>query len=268
MADNDTTTTTTTPPPPQTLATLIPEEFRDKPYLTDLKDLPAGPDGYKALFKKLDGAQALIGKKTGIPAADAPAEEWDKFHETLRPTKADEYEVKASDEESAKAIKGIFHEAGLTKAQAAKLASKFDAWVEEKSKPQREEAAKLDAEFDTLTKQAFGPENIKVLERSKQLLTELTPDTMKPFLNRLPNEALVVLAGVMESVRAKYIKEDGISGKGGTATTGATDVVTLREEAQKLQGSDAWKNPFDKGHERTKARVAEIYATIAQLTKK
>lgn len=267
MADNDNSTSTQTPPPPQNLGALIPEEFKDKPYLADLRDLPAGPDGYKALFKKLDGAQALIGKKTGIPGADATPEEWDKFHETLRPAKADDYELKASDEESAKAIKGIFHEAGLTKAQAAKLAAKFDAWVEEKSKPQREAEAKLDAEFDEMTKKAFGPENIKVLERSKELLTQLTPDTMKPFLNRLPNEALVVLAGVMESVRGKFMSEDGISGKGGTQT-GAADIVTLREEAQKLQASESWKNPFDKGHEKTKARVTEIYAAIAQLTKK
>lgn len=254
-------------PPPQTLAALIPEEFKDKPYLTDLRDLPVGPDGYKALFKKLDGAQGLIGKKTGIPAADAAPEEWDKFHAALRPAKADEYEVKAADDEAAKAIKGIFHEAGLSKAQASKLAAKFDAWVEERTKPEREAAAKLDAEFETMTKQAFGPENVKVLERSKELLTQLTPDTMKPFLNRLPNEALVVLAGVMESVRAKFMSEDGISGKAGM-TAGASDIVTLREEAQKLQASDAWKNPFDKAHAKTTARVSEIYAQISAMTKK
>lgn len=265
MADND--PNNQTPPTPPALATIIPEEFRDKPYLSDLKDLPAGPDGYKALFKKLDGAQTLIGKKTGIPAADASPEEWEKFHAALRPAKAEDYEFKGSDEETAKAIRGIFYEAGLSKAQAAKLSAKFDAWVEEKTKPEREAAAKLDAEFEDMTKKAFGPENVKVLERSKELLTQLTPDTMKPFLNRLPNEALVVLAGVMESVRAKFMSEDNVNGKGG-APAGANDVATLREEAQKLQASEAWKNPFDKAHEKTKARVSEIYTLIGQMTKK
>lgn len=252
---------------PPTFETIIPQEFKDRPYLNDLKSMPVGADGYNALFKKLDGAQTLIGKKTGVPAADAPAEEWEKFHATLRPAKADDYELKSDDPEAAKAIKGIFHEAGLTKSQAAKLAAKFDAYVSEKTAPQREAEAKLDKEFEEMTKAAFGPENAKVLERSKELLTALTPDTMKPFLNRLPNESLVLLAGVMESVRAKYMKEDNINGSGAGAG-GATDVSTLRDDAQKLQSSPAWKDVFHKDHAATVAKVNEIYTQIARATKK
>jgi hypothetical protein len=252
--------------PAPTFDTLIPDEFKDRKYLDDLKTLPVGPDGYKALFKKLDGAQTLIGKKTGVPAADAPAEEWDKFHESLRPGKADEYELaNAQDPEAAKAIKGIFHEAGLTKSQAAKLAAKFDAFVGDKTKAQKEEAEKLDAEFATLTEKTFGADNIKVLERSKELLQALTPDNLKPYLVKLPNESLVLLAGVMESVRAKFMKEDNMDGKGG-AGAGASDVSSLRDQARKLMDSPAWKNSFDKDHTGTKAKVDEIYTAIARLT--
>jgi hypothetical protein len=117
-----------------------------------------------------------------------------------------------------------------------------------------------------MTKATFGPENAKVLERSKEMLAALTPDSMKPFLNRLPNESLVLLAGVMEQVRAKYLKEDNISG--GSAGGVPQDVSSLRDDAQKLQSSPAWKDVFHKDHESTVAKVNEIYTSIARATKK
>src|SRR3989304_2050233 len=76
------------------LGEIIPEEFRSRAYLKEIAAMPQGPEAFQALFKKLDGSQQLIGKKTGIPAVDAPVEEWEKFHATLRPESPDAYEVK------------------------------------------------------------------------------------------------------------------------------------------------------------------------------
>ena len=188
--------------------TLIPEEFKDRTYLADIKTLPVGPDGYKALFKKLDGAQTLIGKKTGIPEANATPEDMEKFYSLLRPAKADEYELPAPPEgaeakpEVVKALKEMFHEAGLSKTQVAKLSSKFEAFANAQNAPAIEEAKKLDAEFKQLTDKTFGAEGANVLARSRELLTTLTPDNLKPYLVKLPNESLVVLAGIMETVRS------------------------------------------------------------------
>ena len=253
---------------PPTFETLIPEEFKDRTYLADLKGKPIGPETYNALFKKLDGAQTLIGKKTGVPAADAPAEEWEKFHAALRPAKADDYEIPVKegstpDPEVQKAVKGIFHEVGLTKAQASKLMAKFETFADGQTKAQREAAAAADAEFDALTKKTFGPENEKVLARSKELLNTLTPPEMAPFLNRLPNESLVLIAGLMESVRAKFMKEDNIDGSGGGGAP--VDVAALRKEARDLQASDSWKSTLHADHAATKAKVDAIYAQIARM---
>ena len=260
-------------PPPAAFETIIPDEFKDRTYLADLKGKPVGPDTYKELFKKLDGAQTLIGKKTGVPAADAPAEEWEKFHAALRPAKADDYEIPVNegskpDPEVQKAVKGIFHEAGLTKAQASKLMAKFEGFVDGQTKAQREAAAAADAEFEALTKKTFGPENEKVLSRSKELLNTLTPPEMSPFLNRLPNESLVLIAGLMESVRAKFMKEDSMDGGGGEGGS-ATDVATLRKQARDLMASPSFKDTFHQDHATTKAKVDAIYAQIARTgTKK
>lgn len=262
-----------TPPPEATFETLIPEEFKDRTYLADLKGKPVNPDTYKELFKKLDGAQTLIGKKTGVPAADAAPEEWDKFHASLRPAKAEDYEIPVKeggkpDPEVQKAVKSIFHEAGLTKAQATKLMSKFEGFVDGQTKAQREAASAADAEFDALTKKTFGPENEKVLARSKELLNTLTPPEMSPFLNRLPNESLVLVAGLMEAVRAKFMKEDSMDGSAGGDGSGAADVASLREQARTLMTTPSFRDTFSNDHAATKAKVDAIYAQIAKMSAK
>jgi len=254
---------------PATFDTLIPDEFKDRTYLSDLKALPVGPDSYKALFKKLDGAQTLIGKKTGIPEANATPEEVEKFYSSLRPAKVEDYEfpapkegMTAPDPEALKAIKGIFHEAGLSKSQAAKLSAKFEEFAQKQNAPAIEAAKKQDAEFIEMTNKAFGTENAKVLERSRTLLSQLTPDTLKPYLVRLPNESLVVLSAVMESVRAKFMKEDDIDGAGGGGDV--TDVSALSAEGAKLMLTPEWKDAFHAGHAAMVARVDKIYADIAK----
>lgn len=263
-----------TPPPAAMFETIIPQEFRDRTYLADLKTKPVGPEAYTELFKKLDGAQSLIGKKTGIPEAGAPVEEWEKFHALMRPKTAEEYELATPkegatppDPEFAKAVKGMFFEAGLSKPQAAKLQAKFDEFISGKVGAQAAEQARLDAEFETMTKAAFGADNAKVLEGGKALLAELTPDNLKPHLNRLPNESLVLLAGIMGSVRAKFMKEDNLNGGGGGAPP-ATDTAALREQGRKLMSSDAYKDFRHADHAKTKAEVARIYEAIGKESQK
>lgn len=255
---------------PPAFETLIPEEFRDRAYLSDLKTLPVGPDAYKALFKKLEGAQVLIGKKAGAqpPAADAPAEEAEKFYSTLRPAKAEEYEFpkpaegQTVDEEFVKNAREIFYQAGLSKAQVAKMLPAFEKYAIERNAPAVAEAQKLDKEFAEMTTKTFGAETAPVLARSKALLETLTPDTLKPYLNRLPNEALVVLTGVMESVRAKFMKEDSMDG--GNPTGAATDVATLNEDLQKVYASDAWKDYKHKDHESVQLKARSIAEAISK----
>lgn len=261
----------TPPAAPATFESLIPTEFRDKPYLAEFKGKPVAPETYTELFKKLDGAQTLIGKKSiGIPDASATPEDIEKFYNSLRPAKAEEYELPAAKEGQKadpavlKSVQSMFHEAGLSKAQASKLATKFEAFAAEKIGAQTAEAARLDAEFEAMTKAAFGADNAKVIERSRTLLQALTPPALAPHLNRLSNEGLVLLAGVMESVRAKYMKEDSMGGGDGGAGAPGGDAASLREEARTLQGSEAWKNFQHKDHAATVAKVNDIYTRIGK----
>jgi hypothetical protein len=55
----------------------IPESYQDRGWAKDIKS-------QEDLWKLTDNAQSLIGKRpAGIPTADAPQEEWDKFYQAL-----------------------------------------------------------------------------------------------------------------------------------------------------------------------------------------
>lgn len=245
---------------------VIPQEFHDRPYLKDILAMKKSPEAYTALLKKLDGAEKLVGKKTGIPDAAAPAEEWDQFFTKFRPETEEAYEIRAEEgkeanPEMAKALKGIFFKAGLNKIQAAKMQEHFGAFVTGQRAEQVKAQQKLDAEFDEISKATFGAENTKALERAKTMLGELTPANLKPHLEKLPNESLVVLAGVLNAVHAKYLTEDNVdaNGKG----SGANDNA-LQEEGLKLLASPEYRDTFHPKHAQVKARVNQVYAELGK----
>ncbi len=254
---------------PALLETVIPAEFKDQAYLKDLKGLPIGPEAYTALFKKLDGAEKLIGKKTAIPDATAPEAEWDSFFARLRPETADAYEFKgkdgkeAGDPEFLKAVKGIFHKAGVPKTQASKIYSEFEALVAGKQAQQQAEIERLDAEFNDMVSKAFTADNEKVLTTARKMIDEFTPDNLKGHIQRLPNESLVILAGILNNISQKFMGEDRMNpDKGGN---NGADEATLRTEAKKIMASPEFSDFQHPNHEAAVRRKNEIYEQIGRL---
>ena len=251
------------------LETVIPAEFKDQAYLKDLKGLPLGPEAYTALFKKLDGAEKLIGKKTAIPEATAPEAEWESFFSRLRPETAEAYEFKgqdgkeAGDPEFLKAVKGIFHKAGVPKTQAAKIYSEFEALIAGKQAAQQAETERMDAEFSDMVSKAFTADNEKVLTTARKMIDEFTPENLKGHIQRLPNESLVLMAGILNNISQKFMKEDNMNpDKGGTA---GSDEVSLRNEAKKIMASAEFSDFQNPGHEAAVRRKNEIYEQIGRL---
>ena len=102
----------------------IPQELHDRPYLKDYLDKPWGKEVGAEFFKKLDGAESLIGKRPSIPdAKTAKPEELEKFFEQYRPEKPEDYELPVEkdvklDDTFAKAVRSAFHEGRISKVQA------------------------------------------------------------------------------------------------------------------------------------------------------
>ena len=253
---------------PELFSSVIPEEFREKPYLKDFLAKPVGPETYKELFKKLDGAETLIGKKLGVPAMDAPEAEWDAHFAKLRPAKADEYEVTAGEEADPKFIQAVreaFFEGGATKGQAKKIITKIQAAMSANSAEQVAAQKAHDEAFDALVKTAFGAEEEKKLGVAKAMIAEFTPEAMKPFIGKVTNESLVILAGVLNAVKAKYGVEDSLNPGG--AANGGGDVNALYAEGQKLQASAEYRDFQHPKHQETVDRVNAIFKEVAAKKK-
>jgi hypothetical protein len=243
-------------PSPAPAGFSIPDEFKDKPYLK-------GVDSHDKLFKMLDGAQELIGKRpAGIPAPDAPQAEWDKFYDAVgRPKTAAEYQFEI--DQSVKAdvkvlgkIKEIMHKYGLTPTQAKGLQKDFDAFGAEIAKARGESLQIQNTNFDKLGAELFGVDRDKVMANGKTLLEQFTPPQLKGEVAKLSNEQLMVLAGVLKGISEKYIKADGAPH---AQPAGGSNPDSLRAEARTLMATPAYSNPMDPNHAATCARINEIY---------
>ena len=160
------------------LKEVVPTEFHDRAYLKDLLAKEQTPEVFAEVFKKLDGAETLIGKRPGIPGADAKDEDWDKFLSGLRPAKMEDYEIPAPtekdvkrDEEFEKVLRAAFLKGDISKRQASKFMADFSTNLKEystkRNAAQVEAQKKADAEFETLTKAALGADNKAVMVRVK-----------------------------------------------------------------------------------------------------
>jgi hypothetical protein len=248
----------------QDFSTMVPAEFKDRPYLKDVKDVPS-------LFKLLDNSQTLIGKRpAGIPQENAPADEWEKFHAMLRPEKPEGYEFKKDenlaktlgwDDKVADSVKALFHKAGLSKRQALEIQQGYEQLLGAKHKEAIEKKAAQDTEFSGLAEKVFGKEVEKVLLSSKALIAQHAPDAVKAHLDKLDNNSLVILAGVLNSIKTKYIKEDQVPG-GGNAPAGLSE-TDRRAKGQALMASEAYRNKFHPDHDRVNAEVQALYGTAA-----
>lgn len=251
-----------TPEPTSTpavdLATLIPADYKDKPYLKDIKDV-------NGLFAKLDNAQTLIGKRpAGIPQDNAPEAEWQAFHKAWGvPEKPDAYELvvpekDALPKEVIDKLKTSFHKRGLNAKQAKGLSEDWNSIVAEIQKASGEAAAAQDVDFEKLAVETFGDRKAEALSTSREIIAKYLPEKMKPVFNSLPNEQMIILASVVDGIRKDYMGEDSIPGaKGGKGGGSQED---KRAEARRLMATDAYTNPFHPEHEATKKKVDAMYA--------
>lgn len=250
-----------TPPaatPPAAETFILPDAYKDKPYLK-------GIDSIDKVYKMLDGAQELIGKKTpGRPVDGAPQTEWDAYYEAQgRPKTAAEYvfepvEGLKHDDKLTQNVKDLMFKNGISAAQAKELQKGFDTMVAQLAKDKGLELKQLDQDFDKLGTQSFGADRDKVLANSKTLIDKFSSPNMKPYIAKLPNESLVVLADVLNNINKVYIKEDGVP-PGGPTNTGATP-AERSAKGRELMASPAYNDPWHKDHAATVKQVKDLYA--------
>ena len=205
----------------------------------------------------------MIGQRpAGIPGPDAKPEEIEKFYSATRPKTAAEYQFEIdpsikADEKVIGKMKDLMFKHGLTPAQAKGMQKDFDAFAIETAKERGIQLQEQNTNFDKLAKDVFGADRDKILATSKGLIDTFTPPAMKAEVAKLSNENLIVLAGILNGIHAKYIKTDGAPPVPGSNSGDTPD--TLRAQARALMASDAYTNSMHAEHMNVRKQVDELY---------
>ncbi len=242
---------------PVEFATMVPAEYKDKPYMKDITSVDN-------LFKQFDNAQTMIGQKpSGIPQDTDSQEKFDAFYKSLgRPDKAEEYDLGTApegmtrNEEVFNQTKALLHTVGLSAKQAKSLQEGYEKLVHAQTV---KVSQAQDTEFDAISKTHFGDRMDAALENSSKLMKELAPKEFATHIAGLDNKTLLVVSSVLDAVQRKYISSDSVPT---TKDAERSSVINLRAEGMKLMGSKAWKDAWDPEHKATRARVKEIYSSL------
>jgi hypothetical protein len=257
---------TPTTPEPVLAKTLIPQDLHDRGYIKPWLDKPWTPELATEVFKKLDGAETLIGKKTLIPDDKSDPKDVEAFYSKMRPEKAEDYEFQLgekADPEFDKVLRGAAHKAGVDKRQMSAFVKELAPHFQAAAKAQADAESAKEAEYTKLVQESVGAEYEKKQAQVAAAVKEFAPENAKALMDKLDNKALALVVALTHGILAKYASADDLSNLGSKSVGTGTDKASLLEEAKKIYASVAWKDFQNPGHEAAKKRVDEIFADPA-----
>jgi hypothetical protein len=190
--------------------------------------------GYKSvedLAKAGMNSESLLGSAVRVPAADAKADEWDKFYARAgRPEKPDAYELKRPeglpadlpyDEALAGSFKTWAHSAGLNGKQAQTLHDAFATAQAEKAKAHVTAMSKAVEETAAALVKEWGPQESEGFKTKHELANRAVKklglvESFKKSGIILADGALTdpALAKAFSAIGEKMFAEDSIDGQG------------------------------------------------------
>lgn len=238
------------------LSSIIPSEYAEKGWVKDIKTVDD-------LFKMTDGLKSEIGKRpAGIPHESASPEEKAAFNKAFGvPETAELYQLADPVEGMEKfqdGLKKVLHEAGISQSQAALLDKGYAGLLETMKAEMGVDSEAQNAAFEKLAVETFGERRDEVMQTSKSLISENIPEAMKPHLDSLSNEHLMLLAAFADNIQQKYIAEDSMVRPSGQ-TNEANSVAELSSKARELMATPEYQSTMHPGHGAVKAQVDQIY---------
>lgn len=251
----------------------VPDAYKERGWVEKIKS----PDD---LWKTLDNAQSLLGKRpAGIPANDAPEDEWEKFYQAAgKPEAPDKYQF--SDIENLpegfdatpfkEKAANILHQAGLNQKQADKVWKMFMQSELEALASQKELQAAKDAEFDALTKKHI-PDFDKASKVAQDMINAGVPEELRGAYAEVAEnpKALAAVISALNHANSqieKVKKEYGAEGKlpHGGQQAASQDMGEIRKELAQLRTSQAARDFTHPDNAKTKERIAALSAQVAQ----
>jgi len=234
------------------------------------------------VLKSYTELEKAAGKpKYGVPGADADDATKAEFFKALGvPEKPEDYGLKPPEGlepevndymvETLNEYAKIAHDLKLSPAQAAGIQKWFDNMAVELQKADLKASGESKAAADKVLSdhfgKLFGDKSGEAVTRVKNSIVEAIPDVAvrEALSKNLPDEALVAIAAIEQHYRKTYGQADqNIGGEGNPSGKSLED---LRKEATTLMSSPAYRDPMDKGHQKAKEDVANLYKQIGILT--
>ena len=214
----------------------VPAEYQEKGWAKNIKS-------EADLWKTLDNAQGLIGRKTvGIPDFDnAKPEEIAEYYSHTRPKDANDYEFDpAFSEEERTDLRKLFYDNGLTKQQSKNILAHIQqAVVADNEQTYGEEALKAELES------RFGSDWQKAIVPIKDALNSvLTKEQAQAMNETLPNEAVGVLFSLTKSIMDKYGANETDTALGKDRAT-PKPKMDYAEFYQKMKEADRMPNGYE-----------------------
>lgn len=247
------------------------KDYADKGFMQEL----VSPE---KMFEKIDNLEALVGKKAFIPSDNATKEDWDEYRNRIGLKDSSIYEFDTSKlpdslknahpKDFEDKIRDVFFEAGLSKEQARIISSKYDDLMLEANKEvlaqieaKQKELQISDEEFETLATEAWGKDKESVQNVAKALISKYTPESLKSYVQNLPNKDLIVMASVLKGVSDDYISQDDLELLRKGFNTGDNG-SSIREQAQQELAKLASMSPFDPQYAIQHEKVNALYAQL------
>lgn len=250
-------------PAADALAFAIPEDYKDKPYMKDITS-------EEGLYKMLDGAQTLIGKKVNIPNAESSEEDRKAFNTQMGvPEKAEEYVFNKIGDQERNAdmdtvFKNFLHKHDVPAEKATAMQGELELMAVEFAKGKTEADGKaLDLDFDKVSAETFGENADSIIASTKKLIAENVPDNLKEAFNEMSNNNLIIMTSVLENFRKKYISEDDLTITGDPAS--GTSKVELEGELNTLVAKRKAADPFSGEYKALSAKITETSQRIAKF---
>jgi len=220
---------------PQTEPFAVPDDYKEKGWA---KNLRSSDD----LWKMLDNAQSVVGKKTVVPDhSKATQDELQAFYGQLKPDSADKYSFSDTIPEAERGLYGnLFHEAGLSDYQAKTLQDKFFGIAKEKYEGERS----LDGYKQAAQKWLGDDYESAVVDAVKHMRTSLSEE-QQAIIDDLPNDAAVAVFSLVNNLVKDYKITEGGAPAGNAGIQGEEALKQRLADIDK-QIHEMARNPMHK----------------------
>ncbi len=249
---------------------LIPEDYKTKEWVQNIEKTE---DPVSELFKKTENLQSMIGKQGAVIEVPPPEEYVFKTTEWAPEDKElGDFLTKTRSETVMKTMAKAFHDNKIPPEVSNKVAEAYEKALLAENKELIKAAIKaeaaqkeLDVEFKDMGVKLYGAQYDTVINNGGALIkkaVEKRPQ-IKPYLDKLDNNALMVLSAALNDIHSEYVREGSYGGSGQTATAAPT--ITLDQntaERRALYADPAYREP---GHPRRAEVMAKLEANDREL---